>query len=84
MSERRIELMLERLEEANKLAKELIRINDLNYRRFLSMRSRLTVLTILHKDELAGMGFNINRWVKALEIEDKRQLHALTLSLKRK
>lgn len=81
--QRKIERLLEELEKANKLAKQLIELNGLNHRRFMAMRSRLAVLTVLHKDELEGMGFNIDRWIKDLELTPQ-QLGALTASLKRK
>jgi len=73
----------ETLKKANKLAKELIKINDLNYHRFLAMRSRLAVLTVMHKTELDGMGISIDRWLRALEL-DKRQLSALTMGFKKR
>jgi len=46
------------------------------------MRSRLAILTVLHKSELEGMGFNIDTWIRDLEL-DKQRYNALTLSLKR-
>jgi len=46
------------------------------------MRARLAVLTVLHKSELEGMGFNIDRCIKELEL-DKQRLSAIISSLKR-
>jgi hypothetical protein len=49
----------------------------------MAMRARLAVLTVLHREELEGLGFNMDRWIKELELEPK-QLSALTTSLKRR
>lgn len=78
-----LECLRDELKEATKTAKQLIEINSLNHSRFMAMRARLAVLTVLHRDELEKMGFNINRWIKELEL-DQKQLSGLVLSLKRK
>ena len=83
MDNKRLERLAEELEEANELAKKLIEINSLNHKRFMIMRARLAVLTVLHKEDLGGLGFNIDRWIKELEL-DKQLFGAITASLKRK
>ena len=82
MSLAKLESLQEDLKKANKLAKELIKLNDVYRERYLAVRSRLVVLTILHKDELQKMGIDIDKWIKALEIDDSQQLNAITLHLK--
>jgi len=76
-----LEKLRREVQEANKLSKQIIEINTLNHRRFMAMRARLAVLTILHKSELEGMGFNIDHWIKELELTPQ-QLQGITLSLK--
>jgi len=76
-----LEKLRKEVQEANKLSKQIIEINNLNHRRFMAMRARLAVLTVLHKNELEGMGFNIDYWIKELELTPQ-QLHGITLSLK--
>jgi len=83
ITEAKLEQLGNKLKKANKLAKELVDLNMLNHRRFLAMRSRLAVLTVMHKDELEGRGLNVDRWIRALELDEK-QLSALTMGLKRK
>jgi len=79
--EAELERLRKEVQEAKKLMKQLTDLNDLNHRRFMAMRARLAVLTVLHKTELEGMGFNIDHWIKELELTPQ-QLRGLTLSLK--
>lgn len=79
--ESELERLRKEVREANKLMKQLTDLNDLNHRRFMSMRARLAVLTVLHRTELEGMGFNIDHWIKELELTPQ-QLRGITLSLK--
>jgi hypothetical protein len=80
---KRLERLEEELKKANKLAKQLIELNGLNHKRFMAMRARLAILTVLHRDELEKMGFNIDRWIRELEL-DQKQLNILAASLKRR
>lgn len=76
-----LERLRKEVQEANKLMKQLTDLNDLNHRRFMAMRARLAVLTVLHRTELEGLGFNIDHWIKELELTPQ-QLRGITLSLK--